>query len=274
MKICGVVITYNPEPEEIKENILRYLPGVEHLVIWRNSDTEADREIENTFQSLSPKISFMGYGENKGIGYALNRVAEKAKLDGYTHILTMDQDSYWEDFNKYRQHVEALADKDMIFSPNVNNEYPAITQHNPYTITSGSIFNLALFDKIGGFKENYFIDGVDTEFCLRASKNGYPTTMIGECNLIQNFGNRIRGKLYVITPYNAFRRYHIVRNHIWIWREYGKAVPASLKQWLLKQILKEPVKIIVSESDKLKKINAIVKGVKHGLFKNPSGSPQ
>lgn len=35
-------------------------------------------------------------------------------------------------------------------------------------ITSGMLIPLSLFGKIGMFREDYFIDSVDHEFCLRA----------------------------------------------------------------------------------------------------------
>ena len=39
------------------------------------------------------KIVYITEKENKGIAYSMNVCAKKAIKDGYTHLLTMDQDS-------------------------------------------------------------------------------------------------------------------------------------------------------------------------------------
>ncbi len=74
MKLCGVVITYYPMVKEAKENILRYLPFVDHLIIWENTPREDAEQFRITLPKESQsKITYLSSGKNEGIAYPLNQ---------------------------------------------------------------------------------------------------------------------------------------------------------------------------------------------------------
>ena len=103
MKILGIVVCYNPDVKELYYNIDQYIDYVDNLIIWQNSPN-----IEKEFSlvvsgNINEKIKFMGKGVNQGIAYPLN-IARKIILsenDKFTHLLTMDQDSTWVNFEDY-----------------------------------------------------------------------------------------------------------------------------------------------------------------------------
>jgi rhamnosyltransferase len=43
----------------------------------------------------------------------------------------------------------------------------------PTLITVGSLISVAAFARIGPFREDFFVDYADIEFCLRARRSGY-----------------------------------------------------------------------------------------------------
>ncbi|GHU66986.1 hypothetical protein FACS1894184_06050 [Clostridia bacterium] len=46
-------------------------------------------------------------------------------------------------------------------------------EYKRWIMLSGALLNLDVFEKLGGFDERLFIDGIDVEYCLRVRKNGY-----------------------------------------------------------------------------------------------------
>ena len=93
---------------DLKESILTYIDALDKLVIWRNSEISGSDIFDVLGDNLKAKIVVLGNGENLFIAGALNCVIEYARTNGYTHILTMDQDSKFgqEDAKKYRKIIE------------------------------------------------------------------------------------------------------------------------------------------------------------------------
>ena len=72
----------------------------------------------------SPKIEYVGCGDNVGISRALNFAWEYANDNDYDGILTMDQDSIWDNLGQFLSKIEVSPLKESaIFSPNQGIEY-------------------------------------------------------------------------------------------------------------------------------------------------------
>ena len=95
MKILAVVVAYHPEPDLLRRNLDSFADGVDHILLWRNSPVECDH----------PKVELAGDGTNQGIGTALNAAWTYAVQNGFDWLLTMDQDSCWEDFEAFQAAV-------------------------------------------------------------------------------------------------------------------------------------------------------------------------
>lgn len=270
MKIFGTVILYYPN-SGIMRNIEAYISHIAYLLVWDNTPAQdADPDLRRQLEArFGEKIIFVTTGKNEGLSLALNESIRMAKEKGCSHLLTMDQDSYWENFGFY---VGAIAElEDAIFCPNYrcpgfDMPFCATNTRIDYSMQSGSIYPLRVFDEIGIFKKHYFIDAIDTEFCLRAKCYGIPTIRVGNAILQHHLGNTIRRFGIRSSNYSPFRTYHIVRNHVAMWREYGNKTPRELrKTTCLIYIILRAVKILFLESGKWAKLKAIVRGVVHGL---------
>jgi len=87
MRIAAGIVTFNPNLNLLKENCGRYIDDVEKLYIFDNaSDNIA--EIETEFARIK-KVDIIRSDKNRGIGFALNRLMEKAKNEGIMWMLTM-----------------------------------------------------------------------------------------------------------------------------------------------------------------------------------------
>lgn len=270
MKLLAVVITYYPKIEQAILNIKQYIDEIDLLIIWENTPEE-DRVSHYIYiPEYKDKILYQSTGKNEGIAYALNQTVYWAIDNKYTHILTMDQDSYWENFDEYKNTVAIYLGKYKIFSPNINHviDQSESIMEIKASITSGSVYDLDLFKEIGFFREDYFIDAVDTEFSYRAFRNSYPTVCITNAHLKQQFGDPIKCYGIKTSNYSAFRTYYIVRNHIWLWREYPDIISKELRCVILgNYIIIKMVQILLVENDKINKMKSLMKGVYKGIFR-------
>lgn len=267
MKLLAIVISYYPDVNDAISNILKYIEKIDKLVIWENTPLIDSSRYHINIPNYSHKIVYKSTGKNEGIAYPLNRIVEYALKASYTHLLTMDQDSKFLNFDLYYNSLLNFVDFYSIITPNINNQYLTDSSYNiiNYGITSGTIYNINTVQKLGGFREDYFIDGVDTEFCFRAFKNQFQTIVINHAHLQQKFGclKKMRYGFYS-TNYSSFRTYYITRNYIFLWKEY----PLYFEYWkfIKEYILKRFFKIIFLEQDKISKICSLGKGLFDGVF--------
>lgn len=274
MKLAAIVILYYPDNNVIN-NILSYLPMVDSLIIWDNTPYNERKNYTIKISTDADKIIYLGTKKNEGIAYALNRSINWCLENEYTHLLTMDQDSNFENFQYYINYIHTnLLDTNNIFVPNLYFTDKKTYQYNTKKeiisvssfITSGSIYKLSLFTSIGGFREDYFIDAIDDEFFFRAQKSGYPITCITKAILNHQLGYNTKTCFgFYTNNYSAFRSYYLIRNHIWLKREYKSY---SISRFIYVNLLKRFFGIIVSEKNKCSKLSALLKGTKDGLFGN------
>ncbi len=266
MKLCAIVVTYYPEVEETKKNIMRYLPWVDHLIIWENTPENDISSHKILLPQDSDKISYEGTGDNEGISYALNYAVEWALINGYTHLLTMDQDSYWDNFHQYLNEIKSQANNALIFAPLVNNK-AALTPG--LFITSGMIVSTDVYKRIGKYCKSFKVDVIDHEFCLRALNNGITFAEISNSNLHQNFGNHkhkyIFGKEINYAEYPPNRLEDIIKNYISILKKYPTPKGYAndiIRIWIIYPI----IRTLLFDNNKIQKFKAIFKGILTGLF--------
>lgn len=270
MKVLAIIVAYNPLLEDLTYNISTFIHDVDKLIIWDNS---SNSKLKLLFQD--DKIDVLGDGENRGIAYALNQAMKIFNFpqNNYTHLLTMDQDSTWLNFSKFIELAYAFNDNNVIYSPNINNEIRIDKDllDVKYCITSGALFSKEVLKKIVSFNEEYSVDCVDYDFCFKARKSGIRIVKIVGAELLQNYGNERKSKLFgfKVNEYSARRLYFIVRNHIFLYRDYPDNRSflfyySSIKNYFF---LKIP-KIIIMEKDKLSKIYNLFLGLYHGLINN------
>jgi rhamnosyltransferase len=269
MKILAIVITYNPSIDDLITNISSFINFVDRLIIWDNSPTSC---LKSFF--LDKKIEVFTDGQNRGIAYPINQVVNivNSSNENYTHLLTMDQDSTWLNFSYYVNEISSFCDDNTIFSPNINKEFNVSNckKEVNYCITSGAIFTKNVLKKIGFFNEEYSVDCVDYDFCFKAKNNGVKILKILGAELLQNYGVEKKHRIFRfrVNEYSPKRLYFIVRNHIFLFKDYPQNFDfrlffMSFKNYFLFKI----PKILLMESNKLDKIKCIFKGLNDG-FKN------
>lgn len=268
MRVAGVTILFNPMIE-VERNILSYLEQVEQLYIIDNSDKINRNLTSKNIKSL-PGVIEIPNEENIGVAAALNKSAERAIEDGYDLLLTMDQDSKISDNLVSEMLREFEKNKKIgILSPFVIHPVNPLTPPDNLTeeiqvaMTSGSIIRLSVYKETGKFLENLFIDYVDHEYCLRLNSHAYKVVQLNSVFLYHKLGEIKQKKLFFKkifpTNHSPLRLYYRTRNRFFVHKKYKKIFYEYVKQDRV-IFLKEIIKIIFYEDEKLKKLKMIILG--------------
>lgn len=265
VRIAGMVTLYNPSDEDL-DNIKTYIDDIDKLYIIDNTEghDNKDRIIEDE------KIEYIFNNENIGVASALNFAAKKALKDGYKWLLTNDQDTTFRPgvVNGLKKEIVNVDKNVGIVTPwhntKLKDKKPKTKYDDPHDVmTSGNIINLDIWKKIGGFKDWFFIDGIDIEYCMNLHKNGYRILRVNDLEIDHNLGDlfykTFRGRLYLCTNHSAIRRYYIMRNYHYIFDMYKDIEPDYCISLVAAQ--KHNMKgVMLFERDKFNKIRMYLKG--------------
>lgn len=291
--ICAVIITHNPD-----ERLLRLLDAldaqVDRILIVDNASGLDNAEIFRRAQQ-SPMVTMIKNTENIGVAAGLNQGIEEAARLGFEWILTLDQDSLPE--AKMVEHQCRLFERDKgspeiaivapkIIDAELGRSSPFIRRRSLFryerahcheapleevtaVITTGSLLRYSAFRALGGFREDFFIDYVDTEFCLRLILNGYKILVACDAHLRHSFGHRRRSQWGPFVFYPSFhppdRWYTISRNRIQMIKSFGLRLP----YWLFYELTATAfilIRMLLMEDERLAKLGALMKGTWDGIM--------
>ena len=223
IKIAGMVTLYNPSDKDIK-NISSYINDIDVLYVIDNTEGESNEKR----LPKNDKIKYYFKNENVGVATALNDAARLAIKDKYNWLLTMDQDTTFKKgvIPKMKEVIMSTdTSKIGIVTPwhktKLIDKKPDTEFDDPHDVmTSGNLVNLAIWKKLGGFKDWLFIDGIDIEYCMNLHKNGYKILRINSIEIDHNLGDlfykKLKGRLFLCTNHAPIRRYYIMRNYQYI----------------------------------------------------------
>ncbi|NOX76409.1 MAG: glycosyltransferase [Gammaproteobacteria bacterium] len=279
---CAVVVTYFPDDDVVSrlKKIQKQLPTI---IIVDNASNEHCLSVLRKFSSMG-SVSLVENEDNEGVGKALNQGASIALVEGFSWVLTLDQDTLISEdmFDTLAQ----VYDESGRRSPLIGSNYMELSSKRQIVhgdsisgqnfleqktvITSGMLVSLGLFRRIGGFREDYFIDSVDHEYCLRTRDNHFPVMISCKLLMWQTIGRpRPDGKRVLVFDHPPIRKYYMARNTIVTLREYFMREPV----WALRQVIRlvvELVSIVLFEKDKWNKGYAFCRGIVDGI-KNKMG---
>lgn len=272
MKLLGIVILYHPEDSYL-QNLNSYLPLLDTLIVWDNTPQEAKKLLNWSIVNSPEKLVMKGRGCNAGLGTPLNEATVYMRDHGFTHLLTLDQDSNFSIgvLEQYLQSVASCVQQEAIFCPNYflisqqSAQYPVADSVDEITssMTSGSIYPLTVLNRVGEFLDALFVWGIDSEYCFRAKRLGIPTLCFKNILLTHDLGyqkkkRKLFGKEVFPNEYGAARSYYNVRNGILLHRLYPEII--NLHDHLRYHLWKRSVFIVLYEKEKLRKLYALFWG--------------
>ena len=264
-RILAIVVTYYPEKELLERNVQAFINHVDKVLIWEN--TPSPDKLDYRFIEHE-KVEYYGDGINS-ISRALNYAWEYANEYGFDYLLTMDQDSYFENFDYY-VHKTVLDPEapEGIWTPQINGENVSDDYEEiEIPITSGMLASIKIVNIIGGWNESYTIASVDDEFFLMAHQCNIKKYKIKNASLLQRFGATqvvtVFGHKLELRNYGPQRLYDIYRNNFILIRKYPEI--DYLRKNFFHYWLKAIVLVFLFEKQRFSKTAAIFKGIISGL---------
>lgn len=263
MKIFAVTVLYEPDPELLRRSLDSYADAVDTVWVWRNSPLPDSLETELLGYG---NVVLAGSGENKGIAAALNAAARAASEGGFDTLLTMDQDSVWHGFREFLRITRYDTAPAGYYVPSINEEAEYMFTPVDTAFTSGMLIPLRVVDRVGGWCEDFFVDGIDNEFCLHALSLGIRAWKTGGGYLEHRLGTvapkRFLGLRFLTYNYSPERLYGIYRNNLIAIRRYPSVSRRFRSQFLRTWGFRRPLRMLLGEKDLRAKFRSIYRGIR------------
>lgn len=268
--VIGVVILYFPD-RNLVDRLNSFVHVVDELLLIDNSESPTV-----WLASLhNDRTTIIVNNKNLGIARALNQACEYALQKNAAWLLSMDQDSEFDDGSaELLMKCGAEAEGTVaICCPTYHHQTPRPGHQIRFTMTSGSMLRLRAYQLCGPFDEKLFIDSVDHEYCLRLRKAGWKI-MKTQARLHHAPGkkvvHRVSGFSLPVTEHPAWRHYFMARNRLVVMFRYMMFDPLFFFHELI-EYPKQLTRIVVFENQKLIRLNYMFRGIYHfmvGRFPN------
>jgi len=286
--VAAVIVAYFPGPD-LTALIADLRPQVQRLFVIDNSGPDRIDGIPGP-----PAGLVVHNPRNVGIAAALNQGLHLARAAGCRWLLTLDQDvSAGPDLvarlvQTAENHPQAerlamvaanLGDAELgIRARFLRRRFGPLFERAScrgdrlddvaLAVSAGSLYRVDVMEKLGGFREDYFIDYVDTEYCLRALEAGYRIAVACHARLNHRLGDRRRARLagldFFPTHHPPVRWYYIARNRVPTVRAYARRFPF----WFTYDLAASAyglMRMLLFEGDRRRKLQAVWLGTRDGL---------
>ncbi len=279
--VTAVIITYNCYTS-IERTILAVANQVGRVIVVDNG---SEPETLNAIRGAIDRNRLQGcellpQGRNLGIGAALNVGVRAALVAGAEYVLTLDDDTevfpgtVAELIRCFMDHeadhvgiVWAYWIDEINFSQASGREKgaPRSVERIP---SSGCLIRREAFESVGMFREDYFLDYTDYEYCARIIGAGWQVLTCPAATVFHRSGDKVYRKFFgrtvMVSNYPAERLFLICRNGfvLYLWerrsgryfREHCRSMAVTL------------VKSILYEREKSRKARAIIHASVAGLL--------
>jgi rhamnosyltransferase len=234
---------------------------VERVYVIDNTPRGMRSDVREELSGLD-RVEVLGGDGNRGLAAALNRGLAACIEAGLDLAFMLDQDSSppAELVASLRGHladprVAAVgpapwdARRAAFIDPRTR--WRAPLAERPAIITSGMLLRVEGAMSIGGFREDFFVDGVDQDLCLRLRAAGHRVLQDRRVQFPHELGMRsthgFLGVGVTASHHPTWRLYWVFRNGLILAREHWRAEPLwtlanllIMARWLLVTALFEP----------------------------------
>lgn len=279
--VAAVITTYNCYTS-IERTILAIANQVGKVIVVDNgSDPETLDAIRGAIDhNRLQTCELLPQSRNLGIGAAMNIGARAALAAGAAYILTLDDDTevspgaVAELVRCFMDHkaqqvgiVWAQWSREIDYSRTSYGEGDA-----PRTVdripSSGCMIRREVFESVGMFREDYFLDCTDYEYCARLISAGWRVLTCPTATVLQRPGDvthrQFLGRTVVVSNYPAERLFLLCRNGfvLYLWeRRSGRHFREHCRNTAVRL-----VKSLLYEREKARKSSAIIRGSVEGLL--------
>jgi len=286
MKTFGLIFVLYHPTEEFLANLAKASTTCSNVVAVDNSP-EADARLHERLRERGMQVIF---NRNKGgLAGAYNRGAEVLLAQQCEVIFLLDQDSDIDAsfFERMMQACIELGTDVFLLGPKIyeinlqrcmpifppGKRLPKAVRIDDQAagllptlciISSGSAISAAAYQKLGAFREDYFIEYIDIEYSLRASSQKVPVYMNAAVTMRQTTGQIERHGKRFTTNHAAWRRYYGARNAVHCLNLYRSYWGLHRLSGLL--AIQQVIRVLQYEPQRLRKVTAIACGYLDGVF--------
>lgn len=241
LRVVAIVVTYQPVVEVLGQLLEALTPQVVSVVVVDNG-SHADLEAWNK-ERQPHNIEVLLLGENRGIAAAQNVGIQWARNRGAGFVLLMDQDSIPAP-DMVEKLISTISEQPLPAA--AGPRYLDVRQDNPppfirvrglrlercacsteesvvpvdYLIASGCLIPMSMLDKVGGMRDDLFIDYVDIEWGLRARHHGFQSYGVCSAHMQHSLGDHpIKFFSKNIPLHSPLRHYYHFRNALLLYKE-------------------------------------------------------
>lgn len=277
--VCAVVVAYFPDAE-FEARLQTILPQVARLVVVDNTP-DAIAPSADLKATWGDRLHYIANRDNRGVAAALNQGLEFALKQDLPWLLTLDQDTqcYPDMVEILGRAYEGCLPRPAVIGSNyfdplnhrlkvqVGDETESLEQKT--VITSGSLVDTRVARQVNGFREDYFIDQLDHEFCLRVRSHGYRVVISRRPAMAHSVGRPGGARLPflgVLPNHPPVRKYYIARNTVVTVAQYWRREPV----WCLRRLVRLFLglgEMALLEEQRLSKVRAFAGGIVDGLHR-------
>lgn len=279
-RVAAVVTWFHP-PADAPSRIEGLRQQCDTVIVVDNTPGGAQALAEQ----LDRSVVYLAQDTNRGLAAALNTAME-AVPESASQVLFLDQDS---SLPPGAVHVLArhLLVKDVAVAAPVpfdQERARPIDPRRPHSgvrdmdavITSGMLARRDALRQVGRFREDFFVDGVDQDMCLRLRRAGWRIVQDSSVLLPHELGElrwrRVLGLTFRCTNHPEWRLHDAARNGVILLREQALVAPRWAALQLL-QLLYWFLTIVLFEAPRRSRARAFVTGVVAGARGRPLRMP-
>jgi rhamnosyltransferase len=293
-RIIAIVVTFFPESKCFSRTIASLSKQCDSIIVVDNTPLPSSNEITELLKGSESTL--ISLGSNFGIAYAQNVGLELALKLNADFVLMMDQDSipeeemvsrlysafeYADTTNLIAAGPSYIDTRTNIRSYFIINRFGFLTRYkvgnqNPsadiidvaFLISSGTLISAPKLKTLGGMRSNYFIDHVDTEWCLRAKASGFSLAGVFSARMEHSLGDSVKRVWFLYlrsVPYHSpLRDYYMFRNTILMICDVK--IYFLWKCLILFRLFPFAVYFLLFSKERRIRCNKIYLGLKHGLL--------
>jgi rhamnosyltransferase len=192
-KIGAGIVLYQPTVPQVLKLARRLDGELARIAFFLNSPLEK-KTIKSIEQNcVNCQVIFINEsGNNLGLGVAYNELVRDASKAGMDELILFDQDSMpavclVKSLSRINTLLRLKCENPIIVGPQpINYQNKRLRSGKalrtfldlrvssvPFVISSGSLIDLKKALAVGPFRDDFFIDGIDIEWCYRAKEKGF-----------------------------------------------------------------------------------------------------
>jgi len=194
-----------------------------NIFVYDNTPDNKPQFLEELSDNIF--LKYASDGKNMGLAYAYNYFGKLAKANNFDQIVLLDQDttlpdtfykSYMDMDNHHGIACPRVVANNNLMSPSkyinfrsylldLDIDQTELNLNKISFINSGMMIDVKLFDRIGGYNQNLFLDFCDHDFIIKASSKINKVGII-DCTLNQDFSATSNSKEQALFRYKFFIR--------------------------------------------------------------------